>query len=86
MEASDSFGTIGHVIRCGRVSGLEVAAFHAPRACMEICRSGTVRLIDAVIQDRLAQVLNLFRASFLVSRCLDQDQQHLFQCPAHGIA
>jgi len=38
------FGTIGHVIRCGRVSGLEVAAFQAPRTCMEICRSGPVRL------------------------------------------
>ena len=38
------FGTVGHVIRCGRVSGLEDAAFHAPRAFMEICRSGPFRL------------------------------------------
>lgn len=43
-ECKHFFGTIGHVIRCGRVSGLEVAAFHAPRACMEICRSGPIRL------------------------------------------
>lgn len=37
-------GAFGHVIRCGRVSGLEDAACHAPRACMEICRPGPVRL------------------------------------------
>ncbi len=44
LDASGILGTIGHVIRCGRVSGLEDAAFHMPRACMEICRSGPVRL------------------------------------------
>jgi hypothetical protein len=44
LDASRIWGTVGHVIRCGRVSGLEDAAFHAPRACMEICRSGPVRL------------------------------------------
>ena len=43
-ECKRFFGSFGHVIRCGRVSGLEVAAFYAPRACMEICRSGPVRL------------------------------------------
>jgi hypothetical protein len=44
VDASGILGTIGHVIRCGRVSGLEDAACHAPRACTEICRSGPVRL------------------------------------------
>ena len=44
LDASGNLGTVGHVIRCGRVSGLEDAACHAPRACMEICRSGPVRL------------------------------------------
>lgn len=44
MDASGISGSVGHVIRCGRVSGLEDAACHAPRACMEICRSGPVRL------------------------------------------
>lgn len=43
-SASVILSAIGHVIRCGRVSGLEVATFHAPRACMEIGRSGPVRL------------------------------------------
>ena len=36
LDASGILGTIGHVVRCDRVSGLEVAACHAPRACMEI--------------------------------------------------
>ena len=36
LDASGILGTVGHVIRCGRVSGLEDAACHAPRACMEI--------------------------------------------------
>mgnify|MGYP001770284191 CR=1 FL=1 len=44
LDASGILGSVGHVIRCGRVSGLEDAACHAPRACMEICRSGPVRL------------------------------------------
>lgn len=44
LDASGILGKFWHVIRCGRVSGLEVAAFYAPRACMEICRSGPVRL------------------------------------------
>ena len=44
FDASGILGSVGHVIRCGRVSGLEDAACHAPRACMEICRSGPVRL------------------------------------------
>ena len=43
-DASRILGTVGHVIRCGRVSGLEDAACHSPRACMEICRSEPVRL------------------------------------------
>ncbi len=43
FDASGIVGTVGHVIRCGRVSGLEDAACHAPRACMEICRSDPVR-------------------------------------------
>jgi len=43
-ECKRFFGTIGHVIRCGRVSGLEDAACQASRVCMEICRSGPVRL------------------------------------------
>ncbi len=44
LDASGILGTVGHVIRCGRVSGLEDAAYPTPRACMEICRSGPVRL------------------------------------------
>jgi hypothetical protein len=44
LDASGILGTFEHVIRCGRVSGLEDAACHAPRAFMEICRSGPVRL------------------------------------------
>ncbi len=44
LDASGILGTVGHVIRCGRVSGLEDTACHAPRAFMEICRSGPVRL------------------------------------------
>jgi len=44
LDASGILGSFGHVIRCGRVSGLEDAACRAPRACMEICRPGPVRL------------------------------------------
>ena len=43
-NASIFFITIGHMIRCSRVSGLEVAAFQTPRVFMEICRSGPVRI------------------------------------------
>ncbi|MBL9060872.1 MAG: hypothetical protein JNK88_12700, partial [Mangrovicoccus sp.] len=32
LDASGILGSFGHVIRCGRVSGLEDAACHAPRA------------------------------------------------------
>ncbi len=38
------FVTIGHMIRCSCVSGLEVAACQTPRALMEICRSCPVRI------------------------------------------
>ena len=48
LDASGILGAFGHVIRCGRVSGLEDAACHAPRACMEICRSEPVRLSAAL--------------------------------------
>ncbi len=44
MNASTFFGTIGHVIRCSLVSGLKVAAFQTPRAHMEICGLGPVRI------------------------------------------
>jgi hypothetical protein len=44
LDARGNMGTVGHVVRCGRVSGLEDAVGHAPRDGMEICRSGPVRL------------------------------------------
>lgn len=43
-DASGFLATVEHVVRSGRVSGLEDAALVAVRACMEICRSGPFRL------------------------------------------
>ena len=36
LDASIFWVALGHVVRCGRVFGLEDAALHVPRARMEI--------------------------------------------------
>ncbi|ESW94487.1 hypothetical protein X769_32585 [Mesorhizobium sp. LSJC268A00] len=47
VDARD-FERRGHVIGCGHVSGLAVAALHIPRACMEMRGSGADQICELV--------------------------------------
>ena len=79
------------MIRPSRLDHVEVAIRVQVHQLGESCNLAEAirnrrKIIDAIIKNGFAKLLEPFRAYLLVGRSLDQDRQQLLQRPAHGIA